>query len=54
MGFYFYSKYINTDYEHKYVEQTIFEAISFFQGFNDVMDMKLGKAILKIFLIISP
>jgi len=54
MGFYFCGKYINTDCEDKYVERAMFGSISFFGVLMIIMDMKLGKTILKISLVISP
>jgi len=53
MGFYFCGKYINTDYEDRYVERAMFEAVSLFRVLIIILDMKFGKAILKISLVIS-
>ena len=53
MRFYFCGKYINTNCEDKYIKRAIFEAVPFFRSFNDLMDMKPGKTILKITLVIS-
>ena len=48
MSFYFCDKYINTDCEDKYVERAMFVRLShFFEVLIIVMDLKLGKAILK-------
>ena len=35
MGFYFCERYINTDCDDKYVERAMFDAIPFFQVFDD-------------------
>jgi len=54
VDFYFCGKYINTDCESKYVERAMFEAVPFLGALIIIQDMKLGKAILEISLVISP
>ena len=52
MGFYFCGRYINTDCDDKYVEWVMFEAL-FVGVLMIIVDMKLEKEILKIFIAIS-
>ena len=54
MGFYFRDRYINTDCNDKYVEGLCLRLSHFFGVLMIVMDMRLGKMILKISFVISP